>query len=52
MNNEIKKERRYIYEIDGKKYTVISKVIDNPNNIDRLYEVLAKYALAKLNDEK
>lgn len=52
MNNEIKKEKREIYEIDGKKYTVISRVIDNPNNIDRLYEVLAKYALAKLNDEK
>ena len=28
MNNEIKKERRKIYEIDGKKYTVISRVID------------------------
>lgn len=52
MNNEMKKERREIYEIDGKKYTVISRVMDTPNNIDRLYEVLAKYALAKLNDEK
>lgn len=26
-----KKEERY--KIDGKKYTVISRVIDNPNNI-------------------
>ena len=52
MNNEMKKERREIYEIDGKKYTVISRVMDTPNNIDRLYEVLDKYALAKLNDEK
>ena len=39
MKDEINKERIEIYEIDGKKYTVISRVIDNPNNIDRLYEV-------------
>ena len=47
-----KKERREIYEIDGKKYTVISRVIDNPNNIDRLYDVLAKFALERLKDNK
>ena len=52
MNNEIKKERREIYEIDGKKYTVISRVIDNHNNIDRLYDVLAKFALERLKDNK
>ena len=52
MNNEIKKERREIYEIDGKKYTVISRDIDNPNNIDRLYDVLTKFALERLKDNK
>ena len=45
-----KKERVEIYEIEGKKYSVISRVIDNPKKIDRLYEVLVKFALAKLND--
>ncbi len=37
----------HFYEIDGKKYTAISKVIDNPNKIDGLYDVLAKFVLEK-----
>ena len=45
------KKRKYIfYEIDGKKYTVISKVVDNPKSTDKLYEILAKYALRRLNE--
>jgi len=45
-----KKEEVHFYEIDGKKYTVISKVVDNPKSIDKLYEILAKYALKRLNE--
>ena len=45
-----KKEKTTIYEIDGKKYTVISKVVDNPKSTDKLYEIVAKYALKKLNE--
>lgn len=45
-----KKEKTTIYEIDGKKYTVISKVVDNPKSADKLYEILAKYALRRLNE--
>ena len=45
-----KKEEVHIYEIDGKKYTVISKVVDNPKSSDKLYEILAKYALRRLNE--
>ncbi len=51
-NYEQWNKKRKIYEIDGKKYTVISRVIDNPNNIDRLYDVLAKFALERLKDNK
>ena len=46
----LKKEEVNFYEIDGKKYTVISKVVDNLKNTDKLYEILAKYALRRLNE--
>ena len=46
---DIEKERIEVYEIDNKKYTVISKCVENPNNIDRLYDVLCKFAISKLN---
>ena len=38
------KKELHFYEIDGKKYTVISKVVDNPKSVDKLYEILAKYS--------
>ena len=46
---DIERERIEVYEIDNKKYTVISKCVENPNNIDRLYDVLCKFAISKLN---
>ena len=42
-------EKIQIYEIDNKKYTVITRCIENPNNEERLYNLLCKYALSKLN---
>lgn len=45
-----KKEEVHFYEIDGKKYTVISKVVDNLKSADKLYEILAKYVLRRLNE--
>lgn len=38
-----------IYEIDNKKYKVISKCVDSPNNIEKLYDVLCEFVLSKLN---
>lgn len=46
---DIKKERKEVYEIDNKKYTVISKCGENPNSIDMLYNVLCKVVISKLN---
>ena len=37
------------YEIDNKKYTVITKCADNAQNIDKLYEVICKYAISQIN---
>ena len=45
-----KKEEVHFYEIDCKKYTVISKVVDNLKSADKLYEILAKYVLRRLNE--
>ena len=42
-------EKIQIYEIDNKKYTVITRCINNPNNVDKLYNLMCKYALSKLN---
>lgn len=49
MIRNTEREKIEIYEIDDKKYTVISKCVENPNNIDRLYDVLCKFAISKLN---
>ncbi len=43
------KEKIEIYKINDKKYTVITRCIENPNNEERLYNLLCKYSLSKLN---
>ena len=40
--------QKEIYEIDGKKYTVITRVIENPQSMNNLYEAFSKYAIRKL----
>lgn len=49
MIKDIKKEKIEVYEIDDKKYTVISKCMQNMNNTDRLYDILCKYAISRIN---
>ena len=46
MGNQEEKE---IYEIDGKKYTVITRVIENAQSMNNLYEAFSQYAIRKLN---
>lgn len=46
------KEKVRIYKIDGKQYKVTSNVVDNPKSIDKLYDILVRYALIKLNDSE
>lgn len=31
------------YELDNKTYTVITRCVDNAQNIDKLYDVICKY---------
>ena len=45
---ENQKENIEYYEIENKKYKVISKSIPNCENIDKLYNILCKYIMYKL----
>lgn len=49
LEEDKKIEYTTIYEIENKKYTVITKSIENIQNIDNLYEVICKYVISKLN---
>ena len=37
------------YQINNKKYTVITKCIENVENIDKLYDVICKYVISQIN---
>lgn len=41
-------QKEEIYEIDNKKYIVITSCIDNSENVDKLYDVLCKFAVSRL----
>ena len=43
------KEEKEIYEIDNRKYIVTTKVIENAQGLNNLYEAFSKYALKRLN---
>lgn len=44
-----KQEEKEIYEIEGKKYNVVTRVIENAQSMNNLYEAFSKYAIRKLN---
>ncbi len=48
QDNEIR-QNVATYEIDHKKYTVITRCIENVQNTDKLYDVLCKYAISQIN---
>ncbi len=37
-----------IYEVGNKKYTVVTKSIENAEDTDRLYEVICKYIISQI----
>lgn len=38
-----------IYEIENRKYTVITKCIDEVENTNKLYDIICKYAITQIN---
>ena len=50
MVQDDKKEQNITtYEINNKKYTVITKCTNNIQNINKLYDVICKYAISQIN---
>lgn len=49
VQDDKKKQNITIYEIDKKKYTVITKCIENVENTDKLYDILCQYAISQIN---
>lgn len=43
-----KKVNKVTYEINNKKYTVITSCIETVQNIDKLYEVICRYAISQI----
>ena len=46
---ENRKEIETTYEINNKKYTVITRSVENVQNVDKLYDVICKYAIPLIN---
>ena len=44
-----KRQNVTTYEIDNKKYTVITRCIENAQSIDKLYDIICKYAISQIN---
>lgn len=42
-------ENKTIYQINNKNYTVITRCIENVQNINKLYDVICKYAISQIN---
>ncbi|MCI8587922.1 MAG: hypothetical protein HFJ49_04865 [Clostridia bacterium] len=43
-----KKQNVAIYEINNKKYTVITKCVENVQNTNKLYDVICKYVISQI----
>lgn len=37
------------YDVNNKKYTVITTYTENGENIEKLYDVICKYAISQIN---
>ncbi len=48
MQDDEVRQKVATYEIDNKKYTVITKCIENAPNMDKLYEVICKYVISQI----
>ena len=49
MVQDVKEE---IYEINEKKYKVITRCIENSQRADKIYNVLCRFAISKLQESK
>ena len=43
------KEKVSIYNINNKKYTIVTQCTENAENIEKLYDVICKYVISQIN---
>lgn len=48
MVQDIENQIEEIYEIDNRKYKVITRSIENSQSAEKMYDVLCKFAISKL----
>ena len=44
--------QKTIYEINNKKYTVITTSIENKQNTDKLYDIISKYIVSQIKQKE
>ena len=49
VQDDEKRQNVTTYEIENKKYTVITRCVENVQNTDKLYDLICKYAISKIN---
>ena len=49
VQDDKKQQNVKIYEIDNKKYTVITRNVENVQNTNKLYDIICKYAISQIN---
>lgn len=50
VQDTTKQQNITTYEIDNKKYTVVTRCIDNSEELNKLYDVLCKFVMDKLTN--
>ena len=48
VQDDKKRQDVTTYEINNKKYTVITKCVENVQNTNKLYDFICKYAISQL----
>ena len=49
MVQDMEKQKVTYYKVGNKTYKVTAKCIENTQSVDKLYDILCKYAIKKLN---
>ncbi len=49
VQDKKKRQNVTIYKLNDKKYTVITKCVKDVQNIDKLYDLICKYAISQIN---
>lgn len=49
MVQGVENQKIEIYEINNKKYTVVTRCVENSQSAEKIYDILCKFAISKLS---